>query len=209
MNQFSFLEFTTTCRHMRVPNDKRLVKECPTLDLVLGGHDHDYAVFETKPLLVKSGTDFRQLTEIRLKVVGEEVKVSTKRIDIDESVEPDPAMEKVVADFTGALQSKLETKIGTTLVELDSRFASIRKGETNLGNFVCDVMRNQTNAEIALLNSGTLRADALTPAGELTLHFLFALLPMADCLVTLELTFDQLVSALENGVSQYPKLEGR
>ena len=28
--------------HMRVPNDKKLTDEVPELDLVLGGHDHDY-----------------------------------------------------------------------------------------------------------------------------------------------------------------------
>ena len=29
---------------MRVNNDSRLIKECPEIDLVLGGHDHHYEV---------------------------------------------------------------------------------------------------------------------------------------------------------------------
>lgn len=36
-----------------------------------------------------------------------------------------------------------------------------------------------------------------------------AILPMVDSLVVLEITGKQLLEALENGVSQYPKLEGR
>ena len=36
-----------------------------------------------------------------------------------------------------------------------------------------------------------------------------AVLPMTDPLVVLELTGEQLLAALENGVSQYPKWEGR
>ena len=194
---------------MRLPNDKRLAQQCPDLNLVLGGHDHNYVQLDTQPPIVKSGTDFRQLTEVRLIVQGAKVRVETKCIDVDDTTSPDPAMQEIVAKFAADLTSKMDTKIGTSLTVLDSRFASIRRGETNVGNFVCDIMRNQTEAEIALLNSGTLRADTLTPPGDLTLHFLFALLPMADSLVVLELNFDQLVHALENGVSQYPKLEGR
>ena len=36
-----------------------------------------------------------------------------------------------------------------------------------------------------------------------------AILPMVDPLVVLEVTGDQLLQALENGVSKYPRLEGR
>ena len=28
--------------HMRGPNDRRLAKEATGIDLILGGHDHDY-----------------------------------------------------------------------------------------------------------------------------------------------------------------------
>ena len=37
--------------------------------------------------------------------------------------------------------------------------------ETNLGNFICDVMVAATNADFALLNSGTLRSDSVHHAG--------------------------------------------
>ena len=35
-----------------------------------------------------------------------------------------------------------------------------------LGNFIADVTRNVTQADIALINSGTLRSDMIHPAGE-------------------------------------------
>ena len=46
-------------------------------------------------------------------------------------------------------------------VPFDSRFASIRRQETNVGNFVCDIVRSYTHADFVLLNSGTFRADAV------------------------------------------------
>jgi len=72
--------------HMREPNDVRLAAEVPDIDLILGGHDHLYAVHHvpytpadgtvavaekdlsarsTGGLVVKSGTDFRNITLIR------------------------------------------------------------------------------------------------------------------------------------------------
>ena len=54
--------------HSRSNNDRKLAAEVPEIDLVLGGHDHDFESDyvhnfndPTKPknLFIKSGTDFR------------------------------------------------------------------------------------------------------------------------------------------------------
>ena len=50
--------------------------------------------------------------------------------------------------------------------------------ETNAGNFVADLMRHAVDADIAILNSGTLRADAVLGPGLLRMKDLVALLPM-------------------------------
>ena len=40
----------------------------------------------------------------------------------------------------GVIGEKMEEVLGTFTVPLDGRFSSIRTSETNLGNFMCDVM---------------------------------------------------------------------
>ena len=57
--------------------------------------------------------------------------------------------------------------------------------ETNAGNFVADLMRHAVDADIAILNSGTLRADAVLGPGLLRMKDLVALLPMqvGECVV--------------------------
>lgn len=55
--------------HMRAPNDLQLGAQVPGIDLILGGHDHHYSVERCHPgstLLFKSGTDFRELSLIRM-----------------------------------------------------------------------------------------------------------------------------------------------
>ncbi|MCL4131595.1 UNVERIFIED_CONTAM: hypothetical protein GTU68_047924, partial [Idotea baltica] len=91
----------------------------------------------------------------------------------------------------------------------DGRFSSIRTSETNLGNFICDILLAACNGDVTLLNSGTLRSDRIHTAGEFSMRDLVTILPMLDSLCVLEVTGKKLLAALENGVSQYPKLEGR
>lgn len=47
------------------------------------------------------------------------------------------------------------------------------------------------------------------PKGDLTLRDLKNILPMIDQTVVLEVTGQQLLGCLENGVCMWPKLEGR
>jgi len=108
-----------------------------------------------------------------------------------------------------AVGASMEKKVGTSVVDLDARFESIRTSETNIGNLVTDIMREGTKSDVAILNSGTLRADCIMPAGTIYMRDLVALLPMVDELCVIQMTGTQLLSALENGVSQYPRLEGR
>ena len=55
--------------------------------------------------------------------------------------------------------------IGTLGVELDTTFAHIRTQETNASNWIADVIRDGTGADVTILNSGTLRADEKIPPG--------------------------------------------
>jgi hypothetical protein len=84
-----------------------------------------------------------------------------------------------------------------------------RTKESNVGNFICELMTRATGADIALINAGTFRADCFLGKddGVLTEKDLCALLPN-DCMVV-ELTAERLLLALENGVSRYPAKEGR
>ena len=55
------------------------------------------------------------------------------------------------------------------------------------GNFVCDIMLHTTDADVALLNSGTLRSDRVHPKGEFKMKDLMAILPMIDTLVVIRI----------------------
>jgi 5'-nucleotidase len=65
------------------------------------------------------------------------------------------------------------------------------------------------NADVCIINSGTLRSDCIHRAGPFKMRDLKKILPFPDPVLMLRVSGRVLHEVLENGVSQYPKLEGR
>jgi len=205
--------------HMRMPNDYLLAHEVSEIDIILGGHDHHYEVSQVGPhktYVLNSGTDFRDLTVISLRFKdnaghGErswEV-VATEHVEMTSSVAEDPNTKVFVDKCIATVSEGMDLVIGETAVDLDARFSSVRTQETNVGNFVADVLRVGIKADIAIINAGTFRTDAIIEKGPFKMRDLVNLLPMLDEMCLLQLTGDQVWRVLENCVSMYPRLEGR
>eukprot|EP01120_Amphizonella_sp_Union-15-10_P013848 TRINITY_DN6532_c0_g1_i1.p1 TRINITY_DN6532_c0_g1~~TRINITY_DN6532_c0_g1_i1.p1 ORF type:complete len:504 (-),score=98.41 TRINITY_DN6532_c0_g1_i1:161-1672(-) len=197
--------------HMRLPNDQLLAAQAEEIDLVLGGHDHFCALEHYGPrTLVKSGNDFRTLSKISIQIPKEgNPKIQVEQSDIKLDLKEDPEMKAIVDGFSSALQSKLSSPIGKTTVQLDARAETLRTGESNIGNFVCDIIKSEFEADCTIINGGTIRSDDLYGPGVLTIKDLFNLFPFEDWILVIKVTGKDLRLALENGVSQYPKHEGR
>lgn len=206
--------------HMRTPNDLNLAQNCPKLDLILGGHDHVYEVKKVNHLnVVKSGTDFRQFSKITISksavqdvsVDGEKtnLQVDIERVDVTSAFEEDKALKEELNKYTEMIESKMGIVLGNFICELDARFSEIRTSETNVGNWICDIALAATGADVVMINSGTFRSDQIHEAGPFTMKDLVSIIPMQDPLIVIEVTGQTLHDALENGVSAYPKLEGR
>ena len=202
-----------TLTHMRQPNDALLLDAVPEIDLVLGGHDHDYHA-ERHPdhgnLLIKSGTDFRDLTKIQIELRADGTKnYEWEHFSVTSAIEEDPSVKEITAEFVAVMSGSLSDVIGHSVSKLDGRFDAIRSGETNLGNFVCDVLREAARSDICFLNSGTFRSNRLHAPGPMTKRDLLDILPMIDETVVLRLKGSTVLEALENSVALYPKHEGR
>ncbi|KAL6065763.1 Snake venom 5'-nucleotidase [Balamuthia mandrillaris] len=202
--------------HMRAPNDNRLAKGVPRLDLILSGHDHFYEVWQEQThntTIVKSGTEFRYISQVELFLdsnsPNHKPRVITKKIEVTKEFEEDENMKQILSCFQEMMNTKLNKVIGRTSVMLDARNAFVRTGETNLGSMICDIMRTTMGADVALLNSGTIRSDSSYGPGDIKLKDLMTILPFADTVVVIEVTGQQLWDAFENGVSKWPLQEGR
>lgn len=200
--------------HQREPNDHKLAEKLPpgTVDIILGGHDHFYAHdIVNSTHVLRSGTDFKQLSYIEAwrKTDGPGWDFNITRRDMVRSIPEDPATVHLVARLTSSLRAKLEKPIGYTVRPLDSRFSIVRSRESNLGNFVCDLMRHYYAADCAIMAGGTIRGDQIYPPGLLRLKDIMNCFPFEDPVVLLRVSGQGILDALENGVSKVPALEGR
>lgn len=212
-------EMVVALTHQRQPNDEKLAQELQpgTVDIILSGHDHFYAqAIVNGTHILRSGTDFQQLSylECRRKSVTASEKASNwdfhiTRRDVITSIPEDPKAVEMVEKMTSGLKSKLEKPIGYTAAPLDARFTTVRLKESNLGNFVCDIMRFHYNADCCIMAGGTIRGDQIYPPGMLKVKDIMNCFPFEDPCVVVGVNGEAVVHALENAVSKYPALEGR
>ena len=199
--------------HFREPNDERMVVECPDVDIVLGGHDHHYAVKNVNDAgrwYVKSGCDFKWLSKVVMtETPGAAWATAVEKVEITKAFGQHPDTLAPIKVHMDALASKMQKVIGELDVEIDARFSEVRTRETNCGNWCADVMRAGTHSDVGLLNSGTLRADVVYPKGHFTVEDLIKLLPFANLLYVMQVTGKGLLGILENGVSKWPNKDGR
>jgi 5'-nucleotidase len=97
---------------------------------------------------------------------------------------------------------KLAEPVGATSVQLDALSFSNRNKETNIGNFVADSYRKAANADVALINGGSIRADLTYNPGTLTKRFVLSILPFNNPIVKIEISGKTLREALEHGVAR-------
>ncbi|XP_035235995.1 5'-nucleotidase-like isoform X1 [Anguilla anguilla] len=199
--------------HMRWHNDVRLAAEAAGIDLVLGGHDHEYGVREVNGVpVVKSGSEFRYLSKVdasRREGGGGGFRFAVHRVPVEKHLIEDPAIKQIVDGYNNNVEHMLEEVLCQIEVELDGRCTTVRRKECILGNLITNAMLEATHADVALLNSGTLRSDTVHPAGPLTMHDLLQILPMQDPVLVVEASGRQLYEGLENAVRNYPALDGR
>ncbi|KAL8655825.1 MAG: hypothetical protein Q9226_002889 [Calogaya cf. arnoldii] len=209
--------------HAREPSDVKLAeKTSPGLiDLILGGHDHFYGHhYINGAHILRSGTDFKNLSYIEAyRCPSSPTQTNSPfppkwsyritRREITRSIPSDPTTLTLVSKLTSTLKSKLEKTIGYTFTPLDARFTTVRTQESNLGNFVCDLMRHTYSTDCALMAGGTIRGDQVYPPGILRIKDIMNCFPFEDPVIVIRVTGNAILAALENSIALIPALEGR
>ncbi|KAK1227919.1 hypothetical protein PQX77_009058 [Marasmius sp. AFHP31] len=219
------------------------------VDLLLGGHDHIYWISkgvtewdgydiqapqegaeddEGDTLIVKSGTDFQDLSEvvlelkdnppgsIRNKVIQ---KITGKRHITRESTPVNEAMKAIIDSELGTINATMSEPILITEVQLDVRSSFIRLQESPIGNWIADCIRPAYDEALAKMGygktdcvvagCGDFRGDGVYEPGFFTLKNLMTVLPYDDPTIVVELDANALWDTMESGLSRWPTHEGR
>ena len=198
-------------------NDRALMAS-KAFDVILSGDDHSYATaYDGVTAYVETSIDGQYLSPVDLLVeVGEDDGKRTiswtpifRFIDTA-TVTPDPESQALAETYLAKMDETLGVEIGTTETQIDSRRNMVRAVEATMGNLITDGMRDQTGAEIAIMNGGGIRGDrVIEPGTKLTRRDILTELPFGNVTVVTELPGSQVLLALESGVSQIESGAGR
>lgn len=181
-------EVVVALTHLNAADDRDLLENLPVPagpDLIIGGHDHEHMEVQAGGRwLFKADADARTATVVRL-ILGEDGRLRVEhelRPLTGGTPRPDPAVQALVDEWQTkheqafCAQAKggpdcLEEVYGRSRVPLVAEESKIRGEETNLGDWIADLMVKtfaDCGAQVAFMNSGSLRLNQDLAAGPLT-----------------------------------------
>ncbi|WP_424016025.1 bifunctional metallophosphatase/5'-nucleotidase [Halorubrum xinjiangense] len=139
------------------------------------------------------------LSEIELTIEDGEVTAwDGELIEVTDDIEKDSTASDIINDYRAEVS--LDSPVVETETPLDATFGSNYHRETNYGNVITDAMRERVDADVAITNAGGIRSDSVYGPGEITGGDIFNTLPFPNTVVSLELTGEELVEALEGQI---------
>ncbi|CAE6411104.1 unnamed protein product [Rhizoctonia solani] len=243
--------YPADCETIKKANGK--LEDLPGVDAIFGGHNHNYYLgkgvnlgdqrgtnpptiksndFDTEEkyndlLVVKSGFDFNDLSEVIIRVEDRSGKYRKKVITslkvirhnrpVDElrsqNIWLESSMSSVLTrQYNNEIMKSLISSVATTDDEIEVNSQETRRQETIIGNWVADAMLgwyqyqqrkltsdSNTPAPLYIMTGGTVRGDMKLGPGEITRHQMIQLLPFETTLTLLQVEGSVLLEEL-NGV---------
>lgn len=203
-------------------------------NVVFGGHSHlqyntitannRWSKAITVAQVANSGVAYNQVSVClgQGKVLGSNVNVVTAASI--SKVTPDAAAAALVKKYKDQVSAKLDVKIGQVsgIFPRGGTPAVERSGETEMGDYMADLVRASAKTQLAIINGGGIRdtfpAKTYAPADktlvrpgtgvtgpyDVTLGDALTVFPFGNYLATTKMTGADIWKAMENGVSQYP-----
>lgn len=190
-----------------------VIKNTSGIDVLLDGHSHEQYEKEVPNkdgkdvVLVQTGTALASVGKIIIDTQTGEI--SSELVKGFEGQDPDTlaCVAEINAEHRDLLQQSIgQTKFPLTISDIASGERAIRSGETNLGDLTTDAYRAVLGTDIAITNSGMIRANI--SAGAISNGDLLASQPFNGDLCVIEATGQQIYEALEMGSRNCPEESG-
>ena len=178
--------------HVGVDVDSALASRVPGIDLIVGGHSH---TFLWQPVLVThpDSNGARSTPIVQAGRWGERVGRVALAIgpggiggltDALIPVRPGDGEDRQVAAMLRPFRDSIATAMDKPVFQspVAVSMSGLRQGETALGDFVADVILETAHADLAIMNSGGVRAPL--PRGTVTVGDIYTVLPFDNTVVT-------------------------
>lgn len=180
-----------------------LAKDVEGADAIVGSlHDEVAAVIDGKPVVLawRYGEKLGHISLVYDRTSGKVVDGSAEVIQVKGNplgLEPDKEVAEMVASYAEKLKEANSKPIGKV-----SKTLPRGGGETAIGNWIVDSMKESAHAQIAFTNPGGIRAEL--PAGEITGDAIFKICPFPNTICVATMKGGTLLRFLEQCASVAP-----
>ena len=194
--------------HIGYKQDRELAKQVKGIDLIFGGHSHEYVKVMGRinnTAIVNGGQQGTQIIKVDipldkdLKVLHKEVVMY--KVPVTDSLNPDAHIVTRVEAYKKNFPEAIV--LGTTQDPWDLTSAELRKSESAVANMVNDLMREKFKVEIVLNNAGAFRGGKVYSEGNITDTMLKEIDEFANYAYMLKLKGKYIKELLERSASQY------
>ena len=193
IGHLSGVDYIIAITQMNSKLNEQLLRECPQIDLILGEETSQYITnvhFVGDKMIIDGCGNMGHLVEVSLR--GEQGSQAISVHPISTAVKPDERLERRVQAINEEIASRLGVRLGT--LPLDH----IRTRH-QIGEMVAGIFREHYGTDMALVQSGGIRAD-LTD-GDITLRDIYSILPYENRIIPVRLPGRSIRRLIEKAVS--------
>ena len=196
--------------HLGYNADMALAAAVKGIDVIVGGHSHTKGVKHItvgNTVIVQAWEHGLVLGVLDLTVESGKVVAAEGRLAevVPAKTGKDEKVAAIVEKWAATVNESMGRVIAEAEVDLDGE--NVRVRETNLGNFIADILMKESGADAAIINGGGLRTSI--KKGPVTVGSVYSVLPFNNYIVGIRLTGQQIRDALEYGLSGVELKEGR
>lgn len=193
--------------HLGIAGDRILAGGVEGVDVIIGGHDH---ILLEKPevsentgtLICQAGSYARYLGRLDLVFNNEGIIQSYdyQIYPITEDIQEDEGLANLLKPYSEEIEEYLKTIVGHSPTFLDAERENLRYGETNFGDLITDAMRWISSSDVALMNSGGIRASI--QEGDITYGDILSAFPFGNTIFKVNITGKVLTDIMEYSLSK-------
>ncbi len=186
-----------------------ILKEVDGIDLILTeevSEEVSEITYQGNVAIVSTCGNIGSLAEINLlkDTLNKSIKTTFSIYPIDSTISPDPYLHCLETKYMKELESRLSEVVGYTWTDLLNK--DCRTKENLLANLITDAFKAYYEADVALINGGGIRADI--PKGEIRIKDIYSILPFGNSVYLANLTGEEIVSILRDGIQNVDKRGG-
>ena len=206
--------------HIGLPEDRKLARSVDGVDIIVGGHSHSYLgpdseegpypIIERSPsgqpvLVVTAKRAAQYLGELNVifDAQGVPFRWNGGARELAAPETRDAETSALVQKYAASLDEFRNHKVGSHHLSLPDGIDACREDDCLGGSLIADAMLEYARpfgGQVALCNGGSVRAAL--PSGDISRGDLLSVIPFGNTLVMREITGEQLLAALEHGVSE-------